>query len=60
MNQLHTQFKVVEYYDSSKNKIWKVELQYKQDIKDQYGNIVNAGFWTTVPRERYQAVEGVS
>ncbi len=58
MNQLHTQFKVVEYYDETKNKIWKVELQYKQDIKDQYGNIVNAGFWTTVPRERFHMIEG--
>jgi hypothetical protein len=58
MNQLHTEFKVVEYYDQTKNKIWKVELQYKQDIKDQYGNMVNAGYWTTVPRERCHLIEG--
>jgi hypothetical protein len=60
MNQIHTEFKVVEFYDQAKNKIWKVELQYKQDIKDSYGNIVNAGFWTTVPRERFNMIEGVS
>ena len=53
MNQLHTQFKVVEFYDDEKNKIWKVELQYKQDIKDQIGNIVSTGYWTAVPRERF-------
>jgi len=57
MNQLHTQFKVVEFYDQDKNKIWKVELQYKQDIKDQYGHIVQTGYWTCVPRERYTMSE---
>jgi hypothetical protein len=60
MNQLHTQFKVVEFYDQEKNKIWKVELQYKQDIKDHYGNIINTGYWTSVPRERYTAAEALS
>lgn len=57
MNQLHTQFKVVEFYDHEKNKIWKVELQYKQDTKDQFGNIVAHGFWTAVPRERLTMLE---
>ena len=57
MNQLHTQFKVVEFYDQEKNKIWKVELQYKQDVKDAYGSVVSQGYWTAVPRERMTMVE---
>lgn len=57
MNELHTQFKVVEFYDQEKNKIWKVELQYKQDLKDQYGNIVQTGYWTAIPRERMTMME---
>ena len=57
MNQLHTQFKVVEFHDLEKNKIWKVELQYKQEIKDQFGNIVTSGLWTPVPRERIAMLE---
>lgn len=57
MNQLLTQFKVVEFYDREKNKIWKVELQYKQDVKDQYGSIVTSGYWNIVPRERIDMVE---
>ncbi len=60
MNQLHTQFKVVEFYDQTKNKIWKVELQYKQDIKNSYGNIVTSGYWTSIPRERMTIMEGTA
>ena len=60
MNEIHTQFKVVEFYDQEKNKIWRVELQYKQDVKDQYGGIVLYGNWIPVTRERMNISEVIS
>lgn len=57
MNQLHTQFKVVEFFDPQKNKIWRVELQYKQDVRDSFGNTITYGNWTPVPRERLSMQE---
>jgi len=50
-------YKSVEFFDPQKNKIWRVELQYKQDVKDPFGNIVTYGNWTTVPRERLSMQE---
>lgn len=45
---LSYEFQVVEYVENAK--VVKVELQIKQNVHDQWGNIKIAGNWTRVPR----------
>lgn len=52
MNDVHTEFQVVEYYDSTLAKVWRVELQHRRVVKDSYGAIYYSGNWETVPRVR--------
>ena len=52
MNLTVTEFQVVENYDALQNKIWKVELQYRQVIRTDHGGTVYTGNWETVPRVR--------
>ena len=40
MNLTVTEFQVVENYDALQNKIWKVELQYRQVIRTDHGGTV--------------------
>ena len=42
------EFQVVEYVEN--DKVVKVELQIKQNVHDQWGNIKITGNWTRVPR----------
>lgn len=42
-------FQVAEYVDEA-DKIVKVELQVKEYMHDQYGNVTNESNWTAVPR----------
>ena len=58
MNNTVTEFQIMEYYDPEKDKIWKVELQYRQVIKTSAGNISYADSWERVPRQRYDLREG--
>lgn len=41
-------FQVVEY--TKDGKVVKVEMQYKENQHDQYGNVTLEGPWTAVPR----------
>ena len=41
MNLTVTEFQVVENYDALQNKIWKVELQYRQVIRTDHGGTFN-------------------
>lgn len=50
------EFQVTEYYDREKNKVWKVELQHRQIVKDEYSIIKDTGF-CTVPRIRIDMLE---
>ena len=52
MNLTVTEFQVVENYDALQNKIWKVELQYRQVVKNSSGNTIYVANWETVPRIR--------
>jgi hypothetical protein len=45
---LSYEFQVIEYVENAK--VVKVELQIKQNVHDQWGNIKITGNWTTVPR----------
>jgi hypothetical protein len=45
---LSYEFQVVEYM--TEDKVAKVELQYKINQHDQYGNTTLEGHWTPVPR----------
>jgi hypothetical protein len=56
MNNLVTEFQVVEYFDSDKKKIWKVELQYRQVVMDR-GNYMYTTSWQRVERVRVEAPE---
>jgi hypothetical protein len=57
MNNTVTEFQVVETFDVLQNKIWKVELQYRQVIRTDHGGTVYAGNWETVPRVRLNCPE---
>ncbi len=52
MNITVTEFQVVERYDSTKQKVWRVELQYRQVIKTDSGSTIYSSNWVTVPRTR--------
>lgn len=45
---LSYEFQVVEYMKDGK--VAKVELQFKENQHDQYGNTTMEGFWSPVPR----------
>lgn len=45
---LSYEFQVVEY--TKDGKVVKIEMQYKENQHDQYGNIVMEGIWCPVPR----------
>lgn len=51
------EFQVMEYNDPEKNKIWKVELQHRHLIKDEYNSTLRDTGWLTVPRIRIDAAE---
>lgn len=51
------EFQVTEYYDPEKNKIWKVELQHRHLIKDEYNSTLRDTGFLTVPRIRVEASE---
>lgn len=57
MNNTVTEFQVLERYDVIQRKVWRVELQYRQVIKNSGGSVVYAGFWETVPRTRVHEQE---
>ena len=51
MNLTTVEFQVSEYFDPTKNKIWKVELQYREIVRDsQTMGYLYSGHWKTVPR----------
>lgn len=52
MNNTVTEFQVLERYDPVQQKVWRVELQYRQVIKNASGSVVYADFWQMVPRTR--------
>ena len=52
MNITVTEFQVVERYDSTKQKVWRVELQYRQVIETDSGSTIYSSNWVTVPRTR--------
>ena len=56
MNNTVTEFQVLERYDALKDKVWRVELQYRQVIYMQ-GSTYATGPWTTVPRIRVHEQE---
>lgn len=51
------EFMVAEYYDREKNKVWKVELQHRYIIKDEFGSVLRDSGYNTVPRSRIDASE---
>jgi len=51
------EFMVAEYYDREKNKVWKVELQHKHIVKDEFGSVLRDSGYITVPRIRIDASE---
>ena len=51
------EFQVMEFYDPEKNKIWKVELQHRHYIIDEYGYTLKDSGFLTVPRIRIDAAE---
>ena len=57
MNNTVTEFQVLERYDPGQQKVWRVELQYRQVIKNASGSVVYAGFWEIVPRVRIHETE---
>jgi len=57
MNNTVTEFQVLERYDVIQQKVWRVELQYRQVIKNAGGSTIYAGFWETVPRVRIHEAE---
>lgn len=57
MNNTVTEFQVLERYDALQQKVWRVELQYRQVIKNASGSVVYAGFWEIVPRVRIHEME---
>ena len=57
MNNTVTEFQVLERYDPEQQKVWRVELQYRQVIKGPGGSVVYAGFWEIVPRVRIHEME---
>ena len=57
MNNTVTEFQVLERYDPTQQKVWRVELQYRQVIKGPSGSVVYAGFWEIVPRVRVHESE---
>ena len=57
MNNTVTEFQVLERYDALKDKVWRVELQYRQVIKGPGGSVVYADFWQMVPRVRVHEAE---
>ena len=52
MNNTVTEFQIEEYYDPVQNKIWKVQLQYRQVLKTSSGSVIYTGSWEVVPRIR--------
>jgi hypothetical protein len=48
------EFQVVEYVNDD-FKIVRVELQVKENIHDQYGNVTVRGTWKPVPRVQFPA-----
>ena len=46
------EFQVMEYYDPERKKVWKVELQHRHYIKDDYGSTLKDTGFRTVPRVR--------
>ena len=57
MNLTVTEFQLVENYAALQNKIWKVELQYRQVIRTDHGGTIYTGNWETVPRMRVYTPE---
>ncbi len=57
MNNTVTEFQVLERYDPVQQKVWRVELQYRQVIKNAGGSTIYAGFWEIVPRVRIHEAE---
>ncbi len=51
MNLTTVEFQVSEYYDPTKNKIWKVQLEYREVVRDPTNfSYLYMGQWKTVPR----------
>ncbi len=51
MNLTTVEFQVGEFYDPAQKKIWKVELQYRQVVRDPINfSYLYMGEWKTVPR----------
>ena len=57
MNNTVTEFQVLESFDTEQNKVWKVELQYRQVLKSSQGNVIYAGSWESATRARTFAPE---
>lgn len=57
MNITVTEFQVLESFDPTQNKIWKVELQYRQVLKTSMGSTVYTGPWESVTRVRTNVTE---
>ena len=57
MNNTVTEFQVLERYDVIQQKIWRVELQYRQVVRTDHGGTVFTGNWETVPRVRIHEQE---
>ncbi len=51
-SEAFTEFQVIEHYDAEKNKIWKVELNYRKVVKSIHGHYEYTGPWIVVPRVR--------
>ncbi len=47
---MSVKFQVIEYKDPNTQKVWKVELEYAEELRDRYGSVMYSGPWTTVPR----------
>jgi hypothetical protein len=59
MNSVVTEFQVLECFDPDKNKIWKVELEYRQVVIDN-GMYMYTSPWKKVHRTRVNMIEGTN
>ena len=51
MNNTVTEFQILECFDPEKNKIWKVELEYRQVVMES-GMYLYTSPWKKVQRTR--------
>ena len=59
MNNTVTEFQILESFDPDKNKIWRVELEYRQVVIEN-GVYMYTSPWKKVHRTRVNMIEGTN